>query len=208
MAIYHFSVQAISRGKGQSSVASASYRSGEKLFDEQSGETKNYQREVEPETMILAPEHAPDFVYDRQQLWNEVERIESNSNSRLAREVNVALPVELSPGDQKDLLKKYVQDNFVDRGMVADVAIHRDDEKNPHAHIMLTIRPFEKDGSWQQQKSRKEYILDENGEKSLNKNGNPRTRKIDLVGWDKKELVSEWRKEWSNYTNKELERVG
>lgn len=207
MAIYHFSVQAISRGKGQSAVASASYRSGEKLIDENSGETKFYQREVKPDTMILSPKNAPDWVQDRQSLWNEVEKIESNKNSRLAREINVALPIELSHGQQKELIKNFAQEQFVDRGMVADIAIHRDDKNNPHAHIMLTIRPFEKNGEWLKQKSKKEYILDENGDFTYNKKGQKRTRKIDLIGWDNKELVQEWRKEWANHANKALEQA-
>ena len=146
MAIYHFSVQAISRGKGQSAVASASYRSGEKLMDEQTGEVKFYKRDVQPETMILAPDNAPEWVKDRQRLWNEVEKSEKNKNSRLAREINVALPVELSHGQQKELIKNYAKEQFVDKGMVADIAIHRDDANNPHAHIMLTIRPFDEKG--------------------------------------------------------------
>ncbi len=208
VAIYHFSAQAISRGKGQSAVASASYRSGEKLTDERTGEIKFYKREVQPDSMILSPENAPEWVQDRQQLWNEVEKMESNKNSRLAREINVALPVELSHGQQKELIKDYAKEQFVDKGMVADISIHRDDSNNPHAHIMLTIRPFDKEGEWVKQKSKKENILDKEGNFTYNKNGNKRTRKIDLIGWDKKELVQEWRKEWSNHANKMLEREG
>lgn len=208
MAIYHFSVQAISRGKGQSAVASASYRSGEKLQDERTGETKFYKREVMPDSMILSPENAPEWVQDRQRLWNEVEKMESNKNSRLAREINVALPVELSHGQQKELIKDYAKEQFVDKGMVVDISIHRDDPNNPHAHIMLTIRPFDKEGEWVKQKSKKENILDKEGNFTYNKNGNKRTRKIDLIGWDKKELVQDWRKEWSNHANKMLEREG
>ena len=94
MAIYHFSAQVISRAKGQSAVASASYRSGEKLYDERSEESKYYKREVKPETHILAPSHAPSWVQDREKLWNEVEKIEKQKNSQLAREINMALPKE------------------------------------------------------------------------------------------------------------------
>lgn len=207
MAIYHFSVQAISRGKGQSAVASASYRSGEKLIDENSGETKFYKREVMPDSMIISPESAPEWVQDRQRLWNEVEKIESNKNSRLAREINLALPVELSHGQQKELIKNFAQEQFVDKGMVADIAIHRDDKSNPHAHIMLTIRPFNEGKEWVKQKSKKEYILDKDGDFTYNQKGQKRTRKIDLIGWDKKELVQEWRKEWGNHANKALEQA-
>src|SRR5690606_1237138 len=137
-----------------------------------------------------------------------VEKMESNKNSRLAREIKVALPVELSHGQQKELIKNYAKEQFVDKGMVADIAIHRDDINNPHAHIMLTIRPFNEKGEWQKQKSKKEYLLDKNGDFIYNDKGNKKSRKIDLIGWDKKELVQEWRKEWANYTNKMLEREG
>ena len=92
MAIYHFSAQVISRGKGQSAIASAAYRSGERLQDERTGETKYYKRQVQPETMILSPSHAPEWVQDRERLWNEVEASETRVNSRLAREINIALP--------------------------------------------------------------------------------------------------------------------
>ena len=112
MAIYHFSAQMISRGKGQSAVASASYRSGEKLYDELSEQSKYYKREVQPETHILAPSHAPTWIQNREMLWNEVERSETRKNSQLAREINVALPRELSNEQQTELIKGYVQEQF------------------------------------------------------------------------------------------------
>lgn len=179
MAIYHFSVSTISRGKGQSSVASASYRSGEKLKDERTNETKYYHREVKPETMILSPSNSPSWVTDRERLWNEVEKSETRKNSRVAREINIALPVELTNEQQKELIKNYVQEQFVDKGMIADVAIHRDDIENPHAHVMLTTREISKDGFT--------------------------TKNRD---WDRKELLELWREEWSKHTNKSLELNG
>src|SRR5690606_13382450 len=87
-------------------------------------------------------------VYNRERLWNVVEAIEKNWNSRLSREVLVALPRELSNDVQKELLMEYVKENFSNNGMVADVSIHRDQSENPHAHIMLTVRPFNEDGTW------------------------------------------------------------
>ena len=131
MAIYHLSLNNISRGKGQSAIASASYRSGEKLYSERYGKTSYYVREVKPETFIIAPNHAPKWANNREKLWNEVEKIEKSSRARLAKEINIALPIELNKDEQKSLLKQYVQENFVDEGMVADVAIHRDDNNNP-----------------------------------------------------------------------------
>ncbi|MDA6082638.1 MobA/MobL family protein, partial [Escherichia coli] len=123
--MYHFSAQVISRGKGQSAVASASYRSGERLTDERTGEMKYYVREVQPDTMILAPSNSPEWVQDRNRLWNEVEKSETRVNSRLAREINIALPRELNHDQQKELIRDYVQKEFIDKGMIADVAIHR-----------------------------------------------------------------------------------
>ena len=177
MAIYHFSVQVISRGKGQSAVASASYRSGEKLRDEQSEQTKYYKREVQPENHILAPSHAPSWVQNREFLWNEVERSETRKNSRLAREINIALPRELSNEQQTELIKGYVQEQFVDKGMIADIAIHRDDKENPHAHVMLTTREISEDGFT--------------------------TKNRD---WNNKELLEQWREQWSEHANKALEK--
>lgn len=207
MAIFHFQVQIITRGKGQSAVASASYRSGEKLVDERTGETKFYKRAVQPETMILAPSHAPEWVYDRNRLWNEVEKVEKNWNSQLSREINVALPRELSNEKQVELIRNFVQDQFVDKGMVADIAIHRDDQNNPHAHIMLTVRQFNEHGEWGNKK-KKEYQLDRNGEKVLDKNGKPKYKTVSLTDWDNRDNVTMWREQWANYANQTLEKEG
>lgn len=205
MAIFHMSFQNISAGKNRSSVASASYRSGDKLYSDKEGKNYFYKRDIKPESFILAPENAPEWAKDRQQLWNEVEKKDRKANSRYAKEFNVALPVELSNDDQKELLTKYVQENFVNSGMVADVAIHRDHPDNPHAHVMLTNRPFNPDGSWGL-KSKRENILDENGNKTYTKNSRyPRARKVWLVDWDKKEKITEWRKNWANSVNQILE---
>lgn len=208
MAIYHFSMQVISRGKGQSAVASAAYRSGEKLYSERYDKENFYQhREVMPDTMILKPNHAPDWCVDRERLWNEVEKIENAKNAQLAREFTVALPIELSNLQQKELLKHFVQEVFVDEGMVADIAIHRDDENNPHAHVMLTMRPFLEDGSWGA-KSKKEYILDEDGESLYTASGAKKSRKIDMKDWNKREKIQEWRQAWAMYVNQHLALAG
>ncbi len=204
MAIFHMSFQNISAGKMRSAVASASYRSGDKLFSDKEGNTYYYTRDIKPEAFILTPKNTPDWAKDRQKLWNEVEKKDRKSNSRYAKEFNVALPVELSESEQKELLTKYVQENFVDQGMVADVAIHRDHPDNPHAHVMLTNRPFNPDGTWGI-KSRKEYILDEKGNKTYTKSGYARNRKIWLTDWDKKEKITEWRHNWATAVNQVLE---
>ncbi len=205
MAIFHMSFSNISAGKGRSAIASAAYRSGEKLFDDKEGRHYFYARSVMPESFILTPKNAPAWASDREKLWNEVERKDRRANSRYAKEFNVALPVELIEDEQKELLTKYVQENFVDEGMVADVAIHRDHPDNPHAHVMLTNRPFNPDGTWGI-KSKKQYILDENGNKIYTGTSKyPKSRKILMVDWDKKEKIIEWRHNWAVSVNQVLE---
>jgi len=192
MAIFHMSFQNISAGKMRSAVASASYRSGEKLFSDKEGKSYFYKRDVMPEAFILTPKNAPEWAKDWQQLWNEVEKKDRKANSRYAKEFNVALPIEFSEQEQKDLLTKYVQENFVNSGMVADAAIHKDHPDNPHAHVMLTNRPFNPNGTWGL-KSKRENILDKNGNKTYTKNSRfPSSRKIWLVDWDKKEKRQEF----------------
>ena len=205
MAIFHMSFSNISAGKWRSAIASAAYRSGEKLFDDKEGQHYFYARSVMPDSFILIPKNAPAWASDREKLWNEVERKDRRANSRYAKEFNVALPVELSADEQKELLIKYVQENFVDKGMVADVAIHRDHADNPHAHVMLTNRPFNPDGTWGI-KSKKQYILDENGNKTYTGTSKyPKSRKILMVDWDKKEKITEWRQNWAASVNQALE---
>lgn len=188
----------------RSAVASASYRSGDKLFSDKEGKTYSYARDVKPEAFILTPKNAPDWAKDRQKLWNEVEKKDRKANSRYAKEFNVALPIELSEQDQKDLLTKYVQENFVNSGMVADVAIHRDHPDNPHAHVMLTNRPFNQDGTWGL-KAKTQYVKDEKGNQLYTKSGFPKQRKKWLVDWDKKEKITEWRSNWAKAVNQILE---
>ena len=205
MAIMHLSFQNISSGSGRSAIASASYRSGEKLFSEKEDRNYFYSRNIKPETFILVPNNAPEWARDRERLWNEVESVENKANSRYAKEFNVALPIELSDDEQRELLTKYVQENFVESGMVADVAIHRDHKGNPHAHVMLTNRPFNPDGTWGV-KSKKEYILDENGNKMYTGTSRyPKSRKVLTTDWDKKEKINEWRANWAKSVNRVLE---
>lgn len=146
MAIYHYNMQMIKRSEGRNAVACAAYRSGETLVDESTGFTKDYPRDVQPIAFILAPKNAPTWVYDRQKLWSEVEKVEKRKDSQLAREINIALPVELSNEQQEKLVREFVSDNFVSNGMIADVAIHRDDINNPHFHVMLTTRHIDENG--------------------------------------------------------------
>ena len=205
MAIYHLSIKIISRGKGKSAVAAASYRSGEKIKNEYDGIVHDFTRKGGiAHTEILLPQNAPQEFSDRGTLWNSVEKIEKSKNSQLAREIEIALPKELNREKQIELVREYVKENFVKVGMCADIALHDKNDGNPHAHILLTMRPLNEDKTWGA-KSKKEYILDENGEKVKLKNGNYKTRKIDTVDWNEQEKAEQWRKAWADITNKYLE---
>uniref|UniRef100_UPI0034503C32 MobQ family relaxase n=1 Tax=Carnobacterium TaxID=2747 RepID=UPI0034503C32 len=207
MAIYHLNIKTISRGKGQSAIASAAYRSGEALYSERYVETNFYMRKIKPEIFILKPEYVPEWALNREKLWNEVEKIEKSSRSQLAREMNIALPIELSDEEQIALTKEYVQTNFVDKGMVADVAIHRDDKANPHFHVMLTTRPFNQDGSWGS-KAKRIILKDKNGEVLYYPSGDKKSRKDNSTDWNDKKTMQSWRENWANLTNKYLENAG
>lgn len=193
MAIYHLSMQIISRSKGQSAVAAAAYRSGEKLHDERTDEQKFYARHVQPETMILTPSDAPEWMKDRNRLWNEIEKVEKRKDSQLARELNIALPIELDREQQKELIQSFAQHEFVQKGMVADIAIHRDDANNPHAHIMLTMRNLDQDGF---------------GKKNRDWNADFANAKENNRGYVKNsEGCLSIREQWANYANQALEQA-
>lgn len=149
IAIYHCSIKITSRGKGKSAVAAAAYRAGETITNEYDGITHDYTRKGGiVHTEILLPQNAPAEYADRAVLWNAVEKIEKAKNSQLAREIEIALPVELTREQGISLVREYVGRNFVAAGMCADFAIHDTGGGNPHAHIMLTMRPFEQDSTW------------------------------------------------------------
>ena len=205
MAIYHLSIKIVSRGKGKSAVAASAYRSGEKIKNEYDGVVHDFTRKGGiAHTEILLPQNAPQEFLDRGTLWNSVEKIEKSKNSQLAREIEIALPKELNREKQIELVREYVKENFVKVGMCADIALHDKNDGNPHAHILLTMRPLNEDKTWGA-KSKKEYILDENGEKVKLKNGNYKTRKINTVDWNEQDKAEEWRKTWADITNKYLE---
>ena len=187
-----------------SAVGASAYRSGEILKNEYDGVTHDFTRKRGiAHTEILLPPHAPPDFADRSTLWNSVEKIEKAKNSQLAREIEVALPVELDREKQIQLVREYVQDNFVSAGMCADIAFHDKKNGNPHAHIMLTMRPLEQSGEWGA-KSKKEYILDKNGQRIKLKNGSFKTRKVDLTDWNDKDKAEVWRQAWADVTNKYL----
>lgn len=208
MAIYHCSIKIISRGKGKSAVAAAAYRAGETITNEYDGITHDYTRKGGVvHTEILLPKYAPKEYANRSTLWNAVKRIEKNKNAQLAREIELALPVELSREQNISLVREYVKRHFVSAGMCSDICIHDKGDGNPHAHIMLTLRPFEQDGSWGA-KSRKEYLLDKHGERIRLKSGEFKTRKVDMVDWNEHTKAEEWRAAWADAVNAALERQG
>ena len=187
-----------------SAIGASAYRSGEILKNEYDGVTHDFTRKRGiAHTEILLPPHAPPDFADRSTLWNSVEKIEKAKNSQLAREIEVALPVELDREKQIQLVREYVQDNFVSAGMCADIAFHDKKNGNPHAHIMLTMRPLEQSGEWGA-KSKKEYILDKNGQRIKLKNGSFKTRKVDLTDWNDKDKAEVWRQAWADVTNRYL----
>ena len=208
IAIYHWNIGIVSRGKGKSAVAAAAYRSGEKLTNEWDGMTHDYTRKGGVvHTEIMLPPHAPPSFSDRSTLWNSVELYEKAGNAQLASEIDAALPIELSREEQIRLVREYCSSQFVSRGMCVDFAIHDTDSGNPHCHIMLTMRPLDERGTWAA-KSKKEYDLDENGERIRLPSGRYKTHKVDLTGWNDKDNTLLWRKAWADYTNDFLERNG
>lgn len=184
MAIYHLRATMISRSQGRSATAAAAYRVAERITDRRTGLVFDYAaRGGVDHTEIIAPDHAPDWVRDRSELWNRVEESETRKNSQVAREVRVALPDELTHAQRLELVREFVRGQFVDRGMVADIALHapgrEGDERNHHAHILLTTREVDADGFT-----------------------------IKNRDWNKVEVLEGWREAWARDSNAALERAG
>ena len=164
MAIYHLEAKVVSRGAGRSAVAASAYLSGSRLYNDYDGIQHDYtKKQGLVWQQIFLPEYAPQEWEDREKLWNAVEKVETSKDSRLAREFVVALPIELSREQQIELLQDFIREQFVSDGMCADAAIHDTDGHNPHAHILLTVRPLDEQGKWQY-KTEKEYLCMRNGE--------------------------------------------
>lgn len=183
MAIYHLEAKVISRGIGRSAVAASAYMSCSKIYNEYDGMQHDYTRKqgLVYEQVFLPPQ-APTEWKDRSILWNAVEETEKTKDSRLAREFVVSLPVELSKEQSISLISEYVKDNFVADGMCADVCIHDTDGHNPHAHIMLTVRPLDENGKWQA-KTQKEYLCKRSDEERGFTADEFKTAQAD--GWEK-----------------------
>lgn len=199
MAIYHFSAQVLGRGKGRktldgrpkskpdNAVAAAAYRAGEKLRDERENKAQDYSRKQGvAHREIIVPEGGAVWLADREKLWNTVERMEARADAQLAREINIALPHELTADARRELVQAYIRDQFTARGMVADFALHDpvaergDDPRNFHAHIMLTLRKATGAG----------------------------LHEVKTREWNSRELLGEWRTAWQHHANLALERAG
>ena len=181
MAIYHLHVKIHSRsGGGASAVGRAAYRAGERLVDEREQHTHDYRRRSAIDSAeIRAPDDAPAWARDRSRLWNAVEVAERRRDAQVAREVEIALPRELNRQARRDLVRQYVDYQFVARGMVADVALHDPDGRNPHAHVLLTTREIGPDGF---------------GKK--------------VRAWNDRALLKTWREQWEAHANHALDRAG
>ena len=218
MAIAFMNVRILERTKGKNAVASAAYRSGSKLKDEQSNRTKNYehkQQEVKYSEIDL-PIGASEKFRDRAFLWNTVEHTEKRKDAQLAREIILALPQELDLNTDIELLKNFINENFVNQGMICDWNIHDKGDGNPHCHCMLTMRSLDTDGLTFLPKKKSQFELDANGEKIpvTDRNGNQIIRnqrkvwkRIDVQtnNWNNKKNVSEWKERWATACNQYLD---
>lgn len=172
----HTHIDIVSRSKGHSIIAKAAYNARDKLRDEYYVKIHDYSKKDDLVfSKIFLPKHIPKEFSNREYLWNSVEKIEKSKNSQLARNLLFTLPRELNEEDRIKLISEFIEENFTSKGMIADCNIHNptasDNEEQPHAHILLTLREIDEQGKWKP-KSRKEYILDENGEKIKLKSGN------------------------------------
>jgi len=184
MANFHFHSQIIKRSAGKSATGASAYRAGEKIADRRTGQTFDYTKKKGVDcSIILAPENAKYWVFDRAELWNKVEKHENRKDAQLCREVEISLPVELTQQQQIDLALSYAQEQFVQNGMIADCCFHKlnDNSGNPHCHILLSMRE----------------LIDEGFGKKL------------ATDWSKRgEILDGWRSAWAEHANSALERAG
>ncbi|EKR4495460.1 MobA/MobL family protein [Salmonella enterica] len=181
MAIFHLDFKIVKRSEGMTSVAKAAYHARTRITDDRIGETYDFSHRTDLHGhIILSPVSAPSHIVESSSaLWNEVERVERQNNGQTARYFDVAIPVELSNDDKKKLVAEYCQKNFVDEGMIADIAFHDLDSKNPHAHVMLTLKTITATGFGKKDRS-----------------------------WNDKKMMLQWRESWATMSNSYLETAG
>lgn len=212
MALYHFSATQIKRSAGQSAIASAAYRAGEKLFSTYYNELSDYtNKSGVVHSEIFLPVHAPPEYCDRATLWNAVEHFEKHPQAQLAYSFDIALPNELTMDENIELARTFVQNCFVDRGMIADFAVHAPEKENgiqnPHFHVMTTMRPLDEDGTFGQ-KQRREYVLDENGARIRDGSGNYVFNAVHTTNWHEPETLEAWRAKWCEMVNAKFAEKG
>ena len=188
------------RSAGQSVIESAAYRAGERLYSERYGEYSDYTRKGGVVyTEILLPPHAPREYADRQTLWNAVEAAERGKNAQLAYSFDIALQNEFALEENIALARRFLLDNFVSRGMIADLAIHQPDREggieNPHFHVLCPIRPLNPDGSWGAKQRR---VYREDGKFDA----------VPTTDWGRTETLEEWRKAWAELCNAKFKEKG
>ena len=196
-------------------MAAAAYRAGEKLHSKYYGEDSDYTRKGGVIcSEILLPSHAPPEYADRETLWNAVEKAERGKKAQLAYSFDIALQNEFSLEENIALARQFLLENFVSRGMVVDFSVHSPDKEdggisNPHFHVMCPIRPIESDGSWGN-KQRREYVLDEHGERVLDEagNGNYVFNAVSTTDWGKPETLETWRQGWAETCNAKFAEKG
>ena len=200
MALYHFHVGQVKRSAGQSVIESAAYRAGERLYSERYVEYSDYTRKGGVVyTEILLPPHAPHEYAGRQTLWNAVEAAERGKNAQLAYSFDIALQNEFTLEENIALARKFLLDNFVSRGMIADFAVHQPDKdggiENPHFHVLCPIRPLNPDGSWGAKQRR---VYREDGKFDA----------VPTTDWGRPETLEEWREAWKELCNTKFKEKG
>ena len=205
IALFHFHVTQIKRSAGQSAVAAAAYRAGEKLHSEYYGEDSDYTRKGGVVcSEILLPSHAPPEYADRETLWNAVEKVERGKKAQLAYSFDIALQNEFSMEENSALARQFLLEQFVSRGMIVDFAVHSPDKEggisNPHFHVMCPIRPIEPNGKWGN-KQRREYVLNEKGERIPDGTGDYVFNAVPTTDWGSPETLEHWRQAWAELCN-------
>jgi len=192
---------------------SAAYRAGEKLYSEYYGEVSDYTHKGGVVcTDILLPPQAPAEYQDRATLWNAVEKAERSKKAQLAYSFDIALQNEFSMEENIALVRQFVSEQLVSRGMIADFAIHKPDKKdggipNPHFHILCPIRPIEPDGKWGY-KQRRVYRLDKDGKRIMGEDGKPLFDAVPTTDWGQPETLDHWREVWAAMVNAKFEQKG
>ncbi|HQO41861.1 MAG TPA: MobQ family relaxase [Bacillota bacterium] len=213
MALFHFSVTQVKRSAGQSAIASAAYRAGEKLYSEYYGEVSDYTRKKGVVTAdILLPPQAPAEYKDRQTLWNTAEKAERGKNAQLAYSFDIALQNEFSLDENIALARQFLSEHLLSRGMVIDYAIHEPDTEdggipNPHFHALCPIRPIDENGKWGM-KQHRVYELDEGGDRIRDEAGNYVFNAVPTTDWGSPETLEAWRQAWAEICNTKFAEKG